>query len=459
MRTMAMLAGLGATVLGLVAGCSGQVGGAGEEPVGTTSADLSSPSLWMTVDSNFGGGGREVIAHSSGVVSESPAATVLAGEYLYVAATDAFADGTTALVVRRFQSEGAADSTFASVPLFRSTNAAATAIAVQPDGKVLVAGHSSQKQTTGCYALARLDVDGTPDPTFQGGQVSTCVGINGAWAGAMALQPNGQILLAGNILRADRNGDAGLTRYNADGSVDTTFGTGGTAVGPLPGFNGQALLVESSGRIVVAGNQELVSQTETVVEGFTASGALDGTFGGGGWNRIAFAALDRQTVYSMQQTRSGDLLVGGSHFSFGQSATYGYIVAFTSAGAVDGSFGNGGTRNYDFDANLGNGSLTAIMPMVDGSLLAVGYGNDTQEAAILHLDQYGAVDSQLAPGGVLYANVAPYGAGFDTAGIAGYSAYERFSPFPMYGRLILAGGSGTQEGEVIGLAAFDFKYL
>lgn len=175
---------------------------------------------------------------------------------------------------------GHLDTTFGSggtVDTAIGTTAYATDVAVQPDAKIVAGGTSSVATGNGylsSFALARYQPDGRLDAGFGAGGVATgpCCG-----AFAVALQPDGKILQAGFSGRANRAAFA-VTRYRSDGALDGTFGSGGVALGPDGGAEG--LTVQPDGKIVVAG-----TATEAYafnLARFNADGTLDQGFGSGG---------------------------------------------------------------------------------------------------------------------------------------------------------------------------------
>lgn len=95
---------------------------------------------------------------------------------------------------------------------------------MQPDGKILVAG-SSNSGSDWDFALARYNADGSLDTSFGGGIVATAVGLSDDKGRGVAVQTDGKILVAG-FSRSGINYDFALVRYNVDGSLDTGFGDG-----------------------------------------------------------------------------------------------------------------------------------------------------------------------------------------------------------------------------------------
>ena len=159
----------------------------------------------------------------------------------------------------------------------------ARASAIQSDGRIIVAGSIGVAPDGSDFVLARFKADGLLDTAFGiGGKVTTNFGQRDwAWAGAIAIQPDGKILAAGSA-GAPSNHHFALARYNPDGSLDVTFGVGGKVITDFSGLleSAEALAIQSDGKIVAAG---LVSQGRTSSDfrlaRFNPNGSLDTTFG------------------------------------------------------------------------------------------------------------------------------------------------------------------------------------
>src|SRR5436190_6805334 len=135
----------------------------------------------------------------------------------------------------------------------------AYAVAVQTDGKIVVAGASGDHSVYGGnFSMVRYDTNDALDNSFGvGGKVMTPILGNGnfAEAKAMGIQADGKIVLAGWVFYQQSNTFFAVARYNPDGSLDSSFGTNGvttTAIGTLVSAN--AMAIQSDGKIVVAGN-------------------------------------------------------------------------------------------------------------------------------------------------------------------------------------------------------------
>jgi uncharacterized delta-60 repeat protein len=170
----------------------------------------------------------------------------------------------------------------------------ANAVVIQPDGKIVVAGNANGTGATAEFAVARYNPNGSLDSSFgSGGTVQTPLG---GWARghAVALQPDGKIVVAGQAPGSYPETHAALARYNAAGTLDTTFGSGaGYVVTPLTGtatgaFEG--VVVQSNGQIVAVGVTEPPSGNASALARYNADGTLDSTFGQGGIVAPAFGS-------------------------------------------------------------------------------------------------------------------------------------------------------------------------
>ena len=198
-----------------------------------------------TFDASFGEGGPggtgAVVTDLGG--DDRASALVLQPDGKLVVAGSS--DGDFAVV--RYLADGSLDATFGAAGTVVSDlggDDRAAALVLQPDGKLVVAG-----STDGDYALVRYDADGTPDTTFgDDGIVTTDLGSDDT-ARAMVRQPDGKLVLAGSTA-----GDFALVRYQPDGSVDASFGDGGIITTDFGSDDeAHALAIQPDGKLVAAG--------------------------------------------------------------------------------------------------------------------------------------------------------------------------------------------------------------
>ena len=196
-------------------------------------------------------------------------------------------------------------------------NDAANALLLQPDGKILAAGYTAPVSKD--FLLARYTANGQPDPSFgTAGVVTTTFGTDRDESIAdLALQSDGKLIAIGTVSALSTcgtcsNATTGLARYLPNGTLDTTFGSGGrvqTDLGnPYASVGGGVL--QSDGKIAVAGSSTANDLYQGTVLRYTTAGALDTTFGSGGIVRTAVGALTSGFA-DIAAAANGALVVGG----------------------------------------------------------------------------------------------------------------------------------------------------
>ncbi|MDO7853724.1 T9SS type A sorting domain-containing protein [Hymenobacter convexus] len=225
----------------------------------------------------------------------------------------------------RLQPGGALDAAFSAATGVLPTPV--SALTLQPNGKILVGTAEN---------VARYETSGSPDATFTPFVTGTGYFVNGITG--LALQADGRVLVAGN-LSGTANGTPvnGLARLTTTGAVDPSFVrlVNDPVLGASAGAD--AVLVQADGRIVVSSRFRPAPQTSTYrVVRYESSGALDASFNNTAtYNFTTTTAAGR--VFALAQQADGKLLVGGS---FGQidGATRYNVARLTAAGTVDPSF-------------------------------------------------------------------------------------------------------------------------
>ncbi|HEX4245428.1 MAG TPA: hypothetical protein VHY77_07680, partial [Acidimicrobiales bacterium] len=250
-------------------------------------------------------------------------------------------------VVGRFATTGALDTTFASggaQPGFQLSFPSAVnptdnayAVAIQPaDHKVVVSGSANANAD---FGVGRLDTDGTLDTSFgSGGVVDTPVGGTAGTAFGVAVQGNGNIVAAGQS-GDDNGGDhlsVALTRYTGTGALDSSFGTGGIVTTPLGTQDaaGHGVALQSDGRIVVGGYfQAAVSANDLAVLRYNTDGSLDSSFGTGGASLVnTGGADDFGNAVALEPGSLGAIVVAGSDQPSGGSPQF-LLARFLAASA------------------------------------------------------------------------------------------------------------------------------
>ena len=238
------------------------------------------------------------------------------------------------------------------------------ALVVQPDGKLIVAGASS-----GDFALARYNLDGSLDLSFDGdGLLITDFDGNSDEAHALALQPDGKLVVAGYT----HNGsiaDFALARYNPDGSLDTTFDGDGLLTTDFAGSNDQAhtLILQPDGKIVVAGHTFSANLRDFALARYNPDGSLDITFDGDGKLTTDFFGGD-DIIGAVILLPDGKLITAGCAWN-GDNDDFA-LARYNPDGSLDTTFDGDGLLTTDFFWGYDYASSAVLQP--DGKLVVVG---------------------------------------------------------------------------------------
>ncbi|GAA4031735.1 delta-60 repeat domain-containing protein [Hymenobacter glaciei] len=243
--------------------------------------------------------------------------------------------------------------TVLKTPLQAGLQLSVNTLAVQPDGKVLVAGGIDFVNGALTGKLQRLNTDGTTDATFNPGGT----GANGFIA-AMLLQPDGKILVAGGFTTFNNLPRALLVRLNANGSLDPSF-----TFAPTPTDYRQltALALQPDGKILVGSGLTFTTQSSGGVVRLNSDGSADPTFNVG-------TGITAGLARTLLVQADGKILVGGTFAMFNGQAV-GNLVRLNATGTVDASFNINSSTTPG--ANSG-GVVRALAQQPDGKLLVGG---------------------------------------------------------------------------------------
>ncbi len=230
--------------------------------------------------------------------------------------------------------------------LIQSLSAAAERAAgmvVQPDGKIVVAATLTTGEAASSFVVYRFLADGTLDPGFgTGGVVTTVFDLSLNEARALALAPDGKIVVAG-MTKTDPLSFVAVARYNPDGTLDNSFDTDGKRTFPLEnrGAGARAVKVMSDQRIVVVGDFVRNSQSDFGVVRLLENGALDTTFGTDG--QVSLETTQQEVAADVEVLSDGKVLVTGIQVSGTQGDPNRLaLYRFLANGDLDNSFGTGG---------------------------------------------------------------------------------------------------------------------
>jgi len=329
--------------------------------------------------------------------------------------------------VVRYNDNGSLDTTFGvnGKVITDFGNDFPKAMAIQSDGKILVAGVNFSSSSLK-FAVVRYNIDGSLDTTFDtDGKVTTNYNGSDCHAYALALQSDGKIVLAGDA----RNGSGYLgfaaMRYNTDGSLDTSFGTNGkvfTLFG-APGVtsdSANAVAIQNDGKIVLVGSSFLYSPSPGLSRfaalRYNADGSLDTSFDNDGMLTSSFGAFnDEGTSLAIQN--DGKLVIGANS-SLAQNGTEIFAMARLN---TDGSF----DTTFDSDGKLttpigtfSNGLHSTIL-QADGKILVAGYSNSLNNNVftIVRYNIDGSLDTSFDTDGIVnsISDSSTYAGAYDLA--------------------------------------------
>ena len=366
--------------------------------------------------------------------------------------------GDGAFGIARYLPDGSLDPTFGTGGLVKTKFQAppnrdiARAVALQSDGKIVVGGTSGVFDTPAKLAMARYNADGSLDSSFGTGGIvlmNVSNGLGDAIRG-LAVQPDGKILGVGAA-----GGENLLIRFNTDGSLDSSFGSGGTSQ-PVLGSSGHlfAMKLLSDGTFVAAGTGTTgANQGDFLVARFTSTGALDSTFGTGGLtitpitaqNDLVFdmAVAGNGQIILAGEANSGDVLgvTGDTHFA---------LARYNANGSLDTSFGTAGI--VDDNLTVNQDEARGIVPQSDGRIVVVGPRDGsnvhadptTGSMAVVRYNADGSRDTTFGTGGVA------------TTMAGGSAAGARDVALDSAGRIVVCGGA-VMAGTGVDFAVARFQ--
>ncbi|MFI8826771.1 calcium-binding protein [Streptomyces sp. NPDC053431] len=327
-----------------------------------------------SLDPGFDGDGTATSDFGGGSHTANAVAIQQDGKIVVAGTTEVLGDegGCCFFSVARYNANGSLDTGFGEGGLVRVQEFGGSAdgadVAVQSDGRIIAAG----KGSGGGFALVRLTTTGSLDPTL-GGDGAVVAGFTpgspqdaGGIARGMALQSDGKIVVVGYV--GNTAFDIGVARYNTNGTLDGTFSGDGMVTADFGGTEfGNAVAVQSDGKIVAAGSGGL----GFALVRYNSDGALDTGFGSGGRTSVNFPG-DSGFPYAMALQTNGKIVVAGRADDPNSSEANDFGIArFNTNGTTDTGFGGDGfvvTGFNDWDEARG------VLVQPDGKIVAAGVG-------------------------------------------------------------------------------------
>jgi uncharacterized delta-60 repeat protein len=339
------------------------------------------------LDPGFGSGGIAVVDEG---VQEAAYATVVQPDGRIILVGEAAVGNHYDALAVRLNADGSRDAdfgyrTFPGPP--GPYNDSGRAVALQPDGKVVVAGRTAKNQDA---AVWRLLPTGAPDPTFGGGDGLVTLDNGGTeYLNDVAIAPDGAIVAVGG---SSANGwEAVVYRLTPSGEMDGTF-AGDGALG-LGNDNSTAygVAVQGDGRVLVAG--EIRPSYGMVVRRLTAGGESDPTFGGGDGEAATGGNAEARDLVVQPD---GRIVVAGRIYNpLGNDAL---LLRYTAGGQPDASYGQGGVVTFDVG---GYEELYSVATMPSGGVVASGTSDAGDEAIVVRATAAGRPEVGFGTDGVI----------------------------------------------------------
>ncbi len=278
---------------------------------------------------------------------------------------------------------------------------------IQPDGKIIAVGYWEDTGSANRkdFIIVRLNADGTLDTTFNGtGKLTIAFGNNEDVANAVAIQNDGKILVVGHTFTGSYK-DVAVSRINANGTLDTTFGTGGKVTTDLAGNNDSAtcIAINADGKFAVgsftygAGSSSIFADFGIVK--YNSNGSLDTSFSSDGKQVVVISSSSNDKPCAITFQSNGKILVGGEVFPTSSSRNDYGIVRLNTNGTLDTTFSSDGI----FTTPIGTSDDTpsAMKLLSNGKIILAGTvsSGSYHDIGLIRVNTDGTIDTTFGTNG------------------------------------------------------------
>jgi uncharacterized delta-60 repeat protein len=421
------------------------------------------------LDPTFGSGGKATLANFTDLAMVvQPDNKIVAGGYVTIPGTN-----NVGFALARLTANGSPDASFGSNGIVKTLvgaqNSYITGLALQSNGDIVAVGMATittatkakgKTVTNDTFAVARYTSTGSLDSTFgSNGIVTTAVcvapslldpgdtGLPGAKA--VAIQTDGKIVVAGGVNTGTipnftGDNEFAIARYNVNGTLDTTFGSGGIVLTPSFGNHqdeATSLTLQANGDILVAGAtynlsaQNVYTPIAMAVARYLPTGQLDSSFGSGGIVTGVAPAGTTALANGVIVLGTGEIVMGG--WSTSGTSYVATLACLTSTGQVKSNFGNSG-----FAISSINAKAFGIAQGPNGDLMAPCLAYDAMnDLAVVAFQPSGAVDTTFGINGA------------STVNFSNNTSRGRNIALQSDGKIVVA-GSTVPSGTTLALARF-----
>jgi len=359
------------------------------------------------LDTTFSLDGK--VTTSIGNFGEEAHSVAIQGDGKIVVVGSSWNGSDTDFVLVRYNIDGSLDSTFSSdgkvVTDIQGYSDEATSVLIQNDGKIVVGGWSLSFTAYYYFTLVRYNTNGTLDNTFDvDGKVITAFSSTSCdLIYSIDIQNDNKIVAAGvKYGKFGGTSEIALARYNANGSLDTTFGSSGvltTSVG-IYGTSAASIKIQSDGKIVVGGTAAgaFLGKTDVALVRYNTNGSLDNTFDFDG-----MLTTDLGSIYDYGESiaiqSDGKIILAG--FTINGSDADIALVRYNTNGSLDNTF--------DFDGKVishfgsGKNECYSVAIQSDGKIVAVGntYNGADNDFVLIRYNSNGSIDTSFYSDGII----------------------------------------------------------
>ncbi len=396
-------------------------------------------------DNSFGVGGKAITS----TARFQPNAIAIQADGKIVVAGHARVNSNSQFAVVRYHTDGSPDTSLDGdgmvitvVSRLTTTSFAkseASAVGILSDGKIVTAGYSL-RDTGFDFAIVRYNANGSLDASFGGGDgiVITKMGNFNSYANVLGFQSGGKFIVAGS-----RNGDFALVRYNSNGSPDTTFSGDGIVTTNLGGSDAvNAMVFETRTTTILQPEKIVVAGTTGMARYNLADGSFDNTFGGGDGVVLTGNIINTGVALQMNIGKSNRIILTGSGINPLNGTTDFTVSRYRFDGSPDTAFGNNGIIYTPVGTST---DTSAAMRVRSGKIVVTGNARFTNITRLIVV-RYNLGD------GSLDTTFDGDGKRIDEVGNASSAAWG--VAIQPDGKIIVAGNADTTS-----FADFDFAVL
>jgi uncharacterized delta-60 repeat protein len=359
-----------------------------------------------------------------------------------IVAGHSYNDSNYDFAVVRYNTNGSLDTTFGTNGVVTTTigtsDEKARDLVIQIDGKIVVIGYA-RIGSNDAIAVVRYNSNGTLDDTFDfDGKVITSSGIYDEYSESIALQNDGKIVVTGTSY-SNSGSDLIVVRYNTDGSLDASFNADGIATADVSMNNvdvGNSVVIQEDQKILVAGYCKGNLNADFAILRYNTDGSLDATFGQNGIKTHGIVGTFNEYATGMSIQNDGKIVVTG----FTNNLFFDFIVTrYNTDGSFDDTFNNDGISTTDFGMGVDFGNAIDLAIQSDGKIVVVGYRNNGTPLnfALARYNSDGSLDATFDDDGLVITQFT------QTGNCSGYDIAIQND-----GKILVAGGSFDSQNSI-----------